>query len=74
MVKSIVDAIVEAITGLLGGVGTSIVGVFEDLFIVSTTGEGGAVTKSISTLGIWGLAFLGVGFASTLMWTILRKI
>lgn len=23
---------------------------------------------------IWGLAFLGVGFASTLMWTILRKI
>lgn len=74
MVKSIVDSIVEAITGLLGGVGQSIVGVFEDLFIVSTTGEGGVVTKSISTLGIWGLAFLGVGFASTLMWTILRKI
>ena len=74
MVKSIVDSIVEAITGLLGGVGSSIVGVFEDLFIVTTTGTDGAVTKSISTLGIWGLAFLGVGFASTLMWTILRKI
>lgn len=74
MVKSIVDAIVEAITGLLGGVGQSIVSVFEDLFIVSTTGTDGQVTKSISTLGIWGLAFLGVGFASTLMWTIFRKI
>lgn len=74
MVKSIVDSIVEAITGLLGGVGTSIVDVFEDLFIVTTTGTDGEVTKSISTLGVWGLAFLGVGFASTLMWTILRKI
>ncbi len=74
MVKSIVDSIVEAITGLLGGVGTSIVDVFEDLFIVTTTGSDGEVTKSISTLGVWGLAFLGVGFASTLMWTILRKI
>lgn len=74
MVKSIVDSIVEAITGLLGGVGTSIVDVFEDLFIVTTTGTDGQVTKSISTLGVWGLAFLGVGFASTLMWTILRKI
>lgn len=74
MVKSIVDAIVEAITGLLGGVGSAIVGAFEDLFVVSTTGSDGQVTKSISTLGIWGLAFLGVGFASTLMWTIFRKI
>ena len=74
MVKSIVDAIVEAITILLGGVGTSIVGVFNDLFVVETTGSDGQVTKTISTLGIWGLAFLGVGFASTLMWTIFRKI
>lgn len=74
MVTDIVSNIVSAITGLLGGVGESIVGVFEDLFIVTTTSEGGVVTKTISTLGVWGLAFLGVGFASTLMWTILRKI
>lgn len=70
MVKSMIDAIVEAITGLLGGFGTSIVQVFNDLFIV----EGAEGATSISNLGLWGLAFLGIGFASTLLWTIFNKI
>lgn len=70
MVKSMIDAIVEAITGLLGGFGTSIVSVFNDLFIVS--GEGGAT--SISNLGLWGLAFLGISFATGLLYMVLNKI
>ena len=70
MVKSMIDAIVEAITGLLGGFGTSIVQVFNDLFIV--TGESGATT--ISNLGLWGLAFLGIGFASSLLYMVINKI
>lgn len=69
-VTSIVSAIVTAIKGILGGFGDSIVSLFEDLFVV--TGENGAQT--ISTFGVWGLAFLGVGFASTLLWVLLKKI
>lgn len=70
MVTAMIEAIVEAITGLLGGFGTSIVDVFNDLFIV--TGEGGAT--SISNLGLWGLAFLGIGFASSLLYMVINKI
>lgn len=74
MVADIVKSVVDAISGLLSGIGSTIVSTFESIFIEKTVGSDGQVTKTISTFAIWGLVFLGVGFASTLLWTIFRKI
>lgn len=74
MVAEMVKSVVDAISGLLTGLGSTIVDTFESIFIEKTTGTDGQVTKTISTFAIWGLVFLGVGFASTLLWTIFRKI
>ena len=74
MVADMVKAVVDAISGLLTGLGSTIVDTFESIFIEKTTGSDGQVTKTISTFAIWGFVFLGVGFASTLLWTIFRKI
>lgn len=62
-VATIVQAIVDAITGFLGGFGESINTFFSDIFTVSA-GEG---TTSISTLGVFLLCMIGVGFGCWLV-------
>lgn len=59
MVQQIVSTITEMVTGLLGGLGSGIAGLFNDLFIDSS-GDGAA---TISNLGIWVIALLGISIA-----------
>lgn len=54
LVTQIVSTITEMVTGLLGGLGTGIVGFFETLFVDGT---------GISTLGVWVIALLGLSVA-----------
>ena len=56
MVTSIVETITQAFTGLLGGLGSGIVGFFDDVVMAP---EGGG----ISNFATWALVFLGVSFA-----------
>lgn len=57
MVAEIISTITEMVTGLLGGLGTGIVGFFETLFITGT---------GLSSLAVWVIALLGlaVGLAA----------
>jgi amino acid transporter len=54
MITDIVSTITEMVTGVLGGLGESIVGFFEALFVA----DGG-----ISSLGIWVIALIGLAVA-----------
>lgn len=68
-VAEIIGVIVEAITTMLGGIGTAIVDFFENLFI-SGTGE----TATISVFAIVALAMLGLGFAVSLVYMLIGRI
>lgn len=59
MVGQIVSTITEMVTGLLGGLGSGIATLFNDLFIDKSV-EG---ATTISNLGIWVIALLGVSIA-----------
>ena len=61
-VATIVQAIVDAITGFLGGFGESINTFFTDIFTVTAES-----TTSISTLGVFLLCMIGVGFGCWLV-------
>lgn len=54
MVTKMITTIVEAITGMLTGVGSAIVDFFD---VVVLTADGG-----LTTFAVWALAFLGIGF------------
>ncbi len=54
MVTEIISTITEMVTGLLQGLGTGIVDFFEALFLKG---------ESISSLGIWIIALLGLAVA-----------
>ena len=58
MVTKMISTIVEAISGLLTGVGTSIVNFFDGT-VIAKTAEGGV---ELTTFAVWALAFLGIGF------------
>lgn len=61
-VSQVVEAIVEAITGFLTGFGSSINTFFESIF--TTAGDS---ATNISTLGVFLLCMLGVGFGTWLV-------
>ena len=54
MVANMVTAIVDAIKGVLTGVGSAIVDFF-NVAVLTTDGE-------LTTFAVWALAFLGIGF------------
>lgn len=58
MVQSIVSTIVTVVTGIVGGIGDGVSDLFTAIFM---TGTGEAET--VSALGIFVLAFLGIGIA-----------
>ena len=66
MVSEIVTSITSAFTGLLSGLGTGIVEVFDGL-VLSSEGK-------LTTFAMWALAFLGVGFAIAIYKGLLRKV
>lgn len=55
MVQKMITAIIDAISGMLTGIGTSVVQFFDGT-VLSTDGE-------LTTFAVWALAFLGIGFA-----------
>lgn len=66
MVSEIINQIVMAFTTFISGLGTAIVDFFEGLILDS---EG-----QLTAFASWGLAFLGLGFAVSVFYAILRKI
>ena len=68
MVTSIVETITSAFTGLLGGLGSGIVGFFDD--VVMSPAEGGG----ISNFATWALVFLGISFAIFIVRKITGKV
>ena len=68
-VTQIIEAIVEAISGFLGGFGESINTFFSSVFTETTES-----TTSISTLGVFLMCMLGVGFGTWLVRTLLGII
>lgn len=67
MVTSIVETITQAFTGLLGGLGSGIVGFFDDV-VMATEGGG------ISNFATWALVFLGISFAIFIVRKITGKV
>lgn len=66
MGNSIVTTVVDAISNVTQGIGSSIQNLFTSLFVGA---EGG-----ISNLAIWGLTFVGVGFVIGLARVLMRKL
>lgn len=56
-VSQVVEAVVEAITGFLTGFGSSINTFFDSIFTVASE-----TSTEISTLGVFLLCMLGIGF------------
>lgn len=68
---AIVQQILNAITALFSGFGSALVELFENLFlVVDETGK----FVGLTSLAEYSLAFLGVSFAFTVVWRILKKI
>mgnify|MGYP000009473235 CR=1 FL=1 len=63
---AIVTTIVEAIAAFFTGVGSAIVDFFNGIVL---TPEGG-----LTTFATWTLVFMGVSFACTFIWALLRKV
>ena len=66
MVTKMISAIVEAISGMLTGIGTSIVGFFDGT-VIGSEGE-------LTTFATWCLAFLGIGFAFGIVKWVTAKV
>ena len=66
MVSEIITSIVDAFTSFITGLGTGIVDFFRGLVL----DENGGLTE----FAAWGLAFLGLGLAVSIVYAILRKI
>ena len=62
----IVTTMIEAITGFFTGIGSAIVEFFDGVVL---TAEGG-----LTTFATWTLVFMGVSFACTFIWALLRKV
>jgi uncharacterized membrane protein YidH (DUF202 family) len=60
MLQAIIDAIVTTVQGLLGGLGTGIVGFFEDIFVEV---DASTQAKTLSSLGIFLVCLLGITIA-----------
>lgn len=66
MVTTLIDTIVSVVTGLVSGLGEGISDLFTAIFMTGT-GE----TATISNLGIFVLAVLGIGIAMSIFrWTL----
>lgn len=63
---SIVDTVVTAIKAFLTGVGNSIVSLFDGIVVGSNGG--------LTNFATWALVFLGVGLASGVIASVLRKV
>lgn len=63
---SIVTTVVDAIKSFLSGVGDSIVSLFDGIVINSNGG--------LTNFATWALVFLGVGLASGVIASVLRKV
>lgn len=63
---TIITTIVNAIKSFFTGIADTLVTAFNSMFV---NAEGG-----LTNIAIWGLAFLALGFASTIMWALFRKI
>lgn len=70
----IVSSIVSAFQGILTGCASAIVTLFQVLFQNATTVEGVTTYSGISTLGIWTLAFIGIGAAMALLRRVSGKV
>lgn len=58
MVNSIVTTLVEVVTGIVSGIGDGISSLFEAIFM---TGSG--ETATVSVLGVFIIALMGIGVA-----------
>ena len=66
MVSEITTAFLSTVTAIFGGIGESVLTLFEDLIYNSTDG--------LSTLAEWMIVFMGVSFALTIFYAIFRKV
>ncbi len=73
-VTEIVQSIVGGFTGVLSGCANAIVTLFQVLFQNATTVEGVTTYSGISTLGIWTLAFIGIGAALGILRAVKGKV
>ena len=67
MVTSIVETVISAFTAMLGGMGSGIVGFFDDVVMAA---EGGG----LSNFATWALVFLGISFAIFIVRKITGKV
>ena len=67
MVADISTTILATFNAMIGGVGTGIVELFEEL-ILNTVGDG------LSTFGLWIFALMGVGLAVGIFSRLLNKV
>jgi hypothetical protein len=67
MILAIVDAFLDTIEALFGGIATGIVGMFETLIWDSVASE-------LTSLGTWMLIFMGFSFALTIFYALFRKV
>lgn len=66
MVSEIITEIVSAFTTFISGLGSGIVDLFEGL-VLDAEGK-------LTAFAAWGLAFMGLGIATTVFYAILKKI
>ena len=66
VVSEIIGVVLEAITTFLGGIGSSILDLFDNLLV---TAEGG-----LTNLATYGLVFVGLGFAISLFYMLFSWI
>ena len=71
---TIITSIVDAFKGILTGSASAIVELFQVLFMNATTTEGVTTYSGISNLGIWTLAFIGVGAALAILRRVSGKV
>lgn len=69
MANNIISTITEAVTGFASGLGKTIVGVFNDVFLV-TTDSGTA----LSDFGVYALVFLGLSLTLGVIGAVVRKV
>jgi hypothetical protein len=65
-VTDITDTFLEVISEIFQGIGSGLVDLFETIML---TEDGG-----LSEMGIWIVVFMGLSFAVTITWRLLRKV
>ena len=70
----VVSTITGAFSGLLSGAASSIVSLFQVLFMNATVVEGVTTYSGISDFGTWILTFFGAGIGIGILSRISRKV